>query len=189
MFTSVAKFSVVLAAVYGAVLASGGLAHAQSSAPATPAGSAGPQVASATAGSFPTNASESAKLRSERFTPVTDVATFPDACKKAFATLTKERTFALANPGQPFQATDVMSMAKLPWRRLILGGTTPDRCIVYYEKGGFATSYAAVLFDISKVEEPTMIWRGVGGGAPHDLPELVSSVTTGGFKQGEQNGW
>ncbi len=133
---------------------------------------------------------ESTKLRASVFAPVNDAMSFPDACKKGFAKQLGERSFELANPGQPYQATDVITQnPRLPWRRLILGGSTPDRCIIYYEKGGFTTTRVVVVIDISKASGPAFVWGGVGGDAPHDLVSLVSQITDAKFQRGGAYSW
>jgi hypothetical protein len=177
------KISLGLAMGYVSMLASTDLAHAQRSA----------QVAQATASmSWPHSlgASESARLSAKGFTQINHVETFPTACKEAFGIFTKEPAFLLADPQQPFQATDVVSPAKLPWRRLILGGISSDLCVIYYEKGGFTTSYAAVVIDISETRWPTVVWSGVGGSdVPGNITELIDLITKGGFRQGDRNSW
>jgi hypothetical protein len=133
---------------------------------------------------------ERAKLTASSFVIVRDAAAFPDACKNGFAKLTGEPSFALANPGQPYQATDVMTQGQpLPWRRLIFGGSTQDRCVIYYEKGGIATTHIAVVIDIAKANAPLFVWGGIDGTGPRDLPALISQITHGTFEQGGRYSW
>jgi len=56
------------------------------------------------------------------FTNVTKTEAMPPIVKRAFATITAEPSFALANPGQKFQVTDVVIDRGLPRRRLIFAG-------------------------------------------------------------------
>lgn len=123
---------------------------------------------------------ERGKLRSEHFTEVRDAAAFPAGCKSGFATLTKTPGFELANPGQPFQATDVVG-PKLPWRRLLFGGVSNDRCVVFYEIGGFAPYRAVVVLDVSG-KTPVLTWGGAGGKNPADMRELISQIAEGAFR-------
>ena len=53
--------------------------------------------------------------------------------------------FEMAEPGEKFQATDVVS-GNLPWRRLILGAYSQTRCLISYEKGGIGLSRQVVFF-------------------------------------------
>ena len=124
---------------------------------------------------------EREKLLSEHFTEVRDAAAFPASCKSGFAALTRTHGFELANPGQPYQATDVMGRGpQLPWRRLLIGGVSSDRCIVFYEIGGFAPFRAVVVLDIS-AKTPTLVWGGAGGKNPADLRALISQIAEGDF--------
>ena len=47
---------------------------------------------------------------------------------------------SFADPGQDFQATDVIDERNLPWRRLLFGGRSPSITFIHYEKGGRALS-------------------------------------------------
>src|ERR1700722_9925728 len=47
----------------------------------------------------------------------------------------------LADPGQPFQVTDVIVDKRLPGRRLIAAYASADAWIVHYEAGGVAHTY------------------------------------------------
>jgi hypothetical protein len=133
---------------------------------------------------------ESAKLRSERFVEVHDAEALPLACKHGFAALTGEPSFSLANPGQPYRATDALaSPAGLPWRRLIVGAVSTDRCVVHYERGGFATLYAVVIFDLSKADAPRFIWGGVNVGNQPDVRALISKMAQGTFESGKGHSW
>jgi hypothetical protein len=126
---------------------------------------------------------EREKLLAEKFVQVHDIAAFPASCKRGFATLAHTPDFELANPGEPYQATDVIGRGpRLPWRRLLIGGVSSDRCIVFYVIGGFAPYRAAVVLDISK-KDPVLVWGGAGGKDPDDLPALISQIAGGAFIQ------
>lgn len=133
---------------------------------------------------------ESAKLRSEHFVEVHDVEAFPTSCKEGFARLTGEPSFSLANPGQPYRATDALaSPTGLPWRRLIVGAVSKDRCVIHYERGGFATLYAVAIFDLSQVGAPRFIWGAVNVGNQPDLRTLISKIVEGTFEPGKGRSW
>lgn len=125
-------------------------------------------------------ATERQKLLAEHFTEVRDAAAFPASCRRGFAALARTHDFELANPGQPYQATDVVSR-RLPWRRLFIGGASSDRCVVFYEIGGFATHRAVVVLDISQ-KTPVLVWGGADGKNPADLRELISQIVEGAFR-------
>jgi hypothetical protein len=52
----------------------------------------------------------------------------------------------IANPKERFQVGDVIVEESLPLRRLIVGATAPQYCLLHYERGGRAKSYLVVLF-------------------------------------------
>src|SRR5690349_1574123 len=56
------------------------------------------------------------------FTIVKTTKDIPDRCKSAFIVLSKGTQFQMADPGQEFQATDVITEQGLPSRRLIFAG-------------------------------------------------------------------
>jgi hypothetical protein len=55
-----------------------------------------------------------------QFNEVTKTEAMPVDAKQAFAKITGEPSFALANPGQKYQVTDVVVDRTLPRRRLVL---------------------------------------------------------------------
>jgi hypothetical protein len=109
-----------------------------------------------------------AHLRSERFSPLTTVAALPPGLRSELNNLFGGKTLELADPGAPFQATDVMVTPRLPARRLTAAGCSPDHCLVYYERGGFVHVHYAVVFKVSA--DGTRF--EFGGGAPRGLADL-----------------
>lgn len=94
------------------------------------------------------------------------------------------RYLDIAEPGDPFRATDVVSDPNLPTRRLISAACSMDHCIVYYERGGIAhTRHVAVLHWTP--EETRLEW---GGSAPAGLTTLESlrnAILSGAIKAGD----
>ena len=70
----------------------------------------------------------------------------PEALKNAFAELTRQNTFELANPREPFQVGDVVISPKRPFRRLIFAGQCKDALFIHYERGGRAHTMYLVVF-------------------------------------------
>src|SRR2546423_1262662 len=66
--------------------------------------------------------------------------------KQAFSKITRQPSFAMANPAQKFQVTDFVVDSTLPWRRLVFAGAQNDKWFVHYERGGRAHSYYVVAF-------------------------------------------
>ena len=107
-------------------------------------------------------------LRTERFSPLATVAALPSGVRTGLNKLFGGKTLEMADPGAPFQATDVMVTPRLPPRRLTAAGCSPDHCLVYYERGGFAHVHYAVLFKVS----PDGTRFEVGGLAPGGLADV-----------------
>ena len=88
------------------------------------------------------------------------------------------KTLEMADPGQPFQATDVMVMPRLPARRLVSAGCSADHCLVYYERGGFARVHQIVLF--STADTPArLVHGGVAAGGLADLEQVREALVSG----------
>jgi hypothetical protein len=105
---------------------------------------------------------------------------FPEAIKRAFATLTDERPFSLAAPGERFNETDVLEPG-LPTRRLILGGRCGDRWFIEYEHGGLARSIGLVVFKIDADQSVAVLWgRAFKKPAP-EIDQLRSALKAHGY--------
>jgi hypothetical protein len=69
----------------------------------------------------------------------------------------------LADPGQKWQATDVITDQTLPGKRLIWAVTNDDYYVVHYERGGIAHSFHVMVARLKAGEsKPSFVWRGVG---------------------------
>jgi len=126
-------------------------------------------------------ASLQAHVRGERFQAVTAMRGLPLGVREELQRMFGSTAMAVADPGEPFQATDNITDPSLPGRRLNVAGCSQDHCLVYYERGGFAHLWYAVLFhwtpDRTRVE--------AGGTAPAGLrtvDELRNAVLTGALK-------
>jgi hypothetical protein len=117
-----------------------------------------------------------AHLRGETFTPLSSVAALPDAVKHELADLFGTKGLQLADPGAPFQATDVVLDPKLPWRRLVSAGCAADHCIVHYERGGFAHAYQVVVL-ARQGDRARFVWGGAAGllGNVHAVRDAVAA--------------
>lgn len=122
-----------------------------------------------------------AHVRDERFQIVTAVRGLPLGVREELQRMFGSTAMAIADPGERFQATDVITEPGLPIRRLSVAGCSQDHCLVYYERGGIAHTWHAVLFhwtpDGTRVE--------AGGSAPpgiRTLDDLRSAVLSGALK-------
>ena len=117
-------------------------------------------------------------LRGERFSPLTTVAALPAGLRQALSELFNAPTLDMADPGAPFQATDVMVTPRLPARRLIAAGCSADHCLVYYERGGFAHVHQIVLFGKTDTAF-RFVEGGVAPGALSDLEQVKDALMSG----------
>jgi len=83
---------------------------------------------------------------------------------------------AIADPGEKFEVTDVITDPDLPTRRLIFAGVAQDRAFIHYEEGGIAHSYIVELFRLESTYIAVGLWSGYRGPAKNieELKELVS---------------
>jgi len=89
-------------------------------------------------------------------------AQFPESLKSAFARLTRQNRFALANPGDAYQETDVIKRQELPSRRLIVAGKCQSFWFIHYEQGGIGHDYALVFFRADSHSRLSFVWGGRG---------------------------
>src|ERR1700722_2947026 len=85
----------------------------------------------------------------------------------------------MANPGQPFNATDVITDLRIPGRRLIFAGALGDKYFVYYEQGGIAHFYKISFFRVSGPDAVTMLWSGNCSRPAANIEELRKSIASG----------
>lgn len=70
----------------------------------------------------------------------------------------------LAEPGQKWNATDVISDPTLPGKRLIWGAIGGEYYVVHYERGGIAHTFHILVAKLTKNEaKPRILWSAVGG--------------------------
>jgi hypothetical protein len=70
----------------------------------------------------------------------------------------------LAEPGQKWNVTDVITDPTLPGKRLIWGAIGGDYFVVHYERGGIAHTFHVLIAKLSKNDaRAKAVWRAVGG--------------------------
>jgi hypothetical protein len=88
-----------------------------------------------------------AHVQNEEFAIVTAVRGLPLGVRDALQMLFGSGTLDIAEPGAEFQRTDAVVGPKLPTRRMVAAGCSPDHhCLVYYERGGSAHTWHVALF-------------------------------------------
>lgn len=100
----------------------------------------------------------------------------PANLKQAFAKVSRERSFEMADPGQKFQVTDVVLGESLPFRRLVFAGTQDNTWFVHYEHGGYAHSYYVIAFKVSPHGDANFKWGCPVAGVAKSLEELRTMV-------------
>jgi hypothetical protein len=85
----------------------------------------------------------------------------PEEVVRACAAETIGKEFRLADAGQPFQVTDVISNEKLLSKRLIWGARLPGYFVVHYEHGGYAHTYHVLVVAVDGAEKARVVWSGL----------------------------
>jgi hypothetical protein len=122
-------------------------------------------------------------VQGERFEIVTSLRGLPLGVRDELGRMFGTGSLDIAEPGAPFQATDVVTTPRLPFRRMSKAWCANDHCFVYYERGGIAHTWHAALFHWS----PTATKLEGGGMAPAGLTTLDAvrdAIFTGGLKPG-----
>ena len=132
------------------------------------------------AGHSPSESSQSARQEflDGSFRLVKEVETLPGPVRNALAQQGDPRS-VMANPGNPFEATDVISNPSLPPKRLIFAGVSENRWFVHYEQGGRAHSYVLALFNLAPSGRITSTWRGYCSGPAANINDLRTWVASG----------
>jgi hypothetical protein len=99
------------------------------------------------------------QLLKENFQLVHRVADLLPGVRQAFAEHAKVAPFRMADPGQPFQVTCMVTNPDLPLRRLIFAGMSPDYCFIHYEQGGIAYGFHVELFRLVSNGKANFIWE------------------------------
>jgi len=123
------------------------------------------------------------------FVIVTTTEAMPVRVKQAFSEITGEHSFALANPGRKYQATDLVVERGLPFRRLVFAGVKGNEWFLHYERGGRGHSYSVVLFKIDAQNRLQFLWGGVGFKSANSLEELRKMIAIGQFSDDTSNYW
>jgi hypothetical protein len=96
---------------------------------------------------------------SSRFREVHATTNLP----RAIVALCADDRGKLAEPGQKWQATDVITDPALPRKRLIWAATADELYVVHYERGGIGHSYHILVATLTKGDQkPNVVWRAVG---------------------------
>jgi len=85
----------------------------------------------------------------------------------------------LADPGQKWNATDVIMDPTLPGKRLIWAAIGSEYYVVHYERGGIAHTYHILVAKLTKNDaNPKVVWRAMAGGFK-DYAGFVDALRAG----------
>jgi len=124
-----------------------------------------------------------------QFSVLTSTEAMPPRLKEAFVMITGLRQFEMANPGQKYQVTDVISEPGLPSRRLLFAGVSGDKWFVHYERGGYGRSYAVVVFGVEPQGTVRFLWGGTGFYVARNLADLRRAIAAGRFSDDLPHYW
>ena len=126
-------------------------------------------------------------VQNERFGIVTSIRGLPLGVRDGLQTLFATPALDIAEPGAPFQATDVVVRPSLPIRRLVAAGCSIEHCLIYYERGGIAHTWQVALFYWT----PALTRFEWGGTAPRGLVSIddVRSAVLSGTVKGPVRFW
>ena len=111
-----------------------------------------------------------------QFKLVSKTEDIPAHVKQVFSKISRQPSFAMANPGEEFQDTDQVIDRTLPWRRLVFAGTQDDKWFVHYEHGGYAHSYYVTAFKVNPHGAANFEWGCSVVGVAKTLEELRTMV-------------
>jgi len=89
---------------------------------------------------------------------VTTMHQIPAEVVAACAAASSGGGFELADAGQPFQATDVITEKNLPGKRLIWAARLPGYMVVHYERGGIAHSFHVMVVALDSSRKAHVVW-------------------------------
>jgi hypothetical protein len=112
---------------------------------------------------------------SSRFREVHATTNLPPA----IVALCADDTGRLAEPGQKWEVTDVISEPSLPRKRLIWAAVADEYYVVHYERGGYSHSFHILVATLKKGDQkPKVVWRSVSDRLK-DYPAFLSALRNG----------
>jgi hypothetical protein len=126
-------------------------------------------------------ASLRAHLQGDRFQIFASLRGLPFGVRDALQGQFGASTLDIAEPGAPFQATDVVTTPNLPARRLVAAGCSTDHCIVYFERGGIAHTWHVMVFHWTPAET-RFEWGGTPAGGLTTIDQVRTAILSGSVK-------
>ena len=122
------------------------------------------------------------RVKEGRFGIVTSIRGLPIGVRDGLQTLFGSQTLDIAEPGAEFQHTDVIADPKLPTRRLVAAGCTVDHYyLLYYERGGRASTWRVALFHWTPAAT-RFEWGGTAPGGLATIDDVRNAILSGAIK-------
>ncbi len=113
-------------------------------------------------------------LMTDSFQEIDKVADLPDSVKSILA---PGISAYIANPGQPYNFSDVIETPAKPFVRLDVGGEDSNYCLLCLEHGGFVTTATINVYDLH-MYPAKLIWSCyVSQRPPKTLSELQQDIS------------
>ena len=109
---------------------------------------------------------------------VTAMREIPAEVVEACAAASSGGGFQLADAGQPFQVTDVVTDKDLPAKRLIWAARIPGYMVVHYESGGIAHLYHVMVVALDSAKKAHVVWAA-GAKPMKSYAEFREALTSG----------
>jgi hypothetical protein len=106
------------------------------------------------------------------------LSAIPEGVRVAFARAVGEEHFAMAQPGDEWQATDIIEKSTLPRRRLAAIAASDSICLLFYELGGRGHSHHVVAFRLSETRA-ILVWRALRNPDVTDPATLLKAIEGG----------
>ena len=128
-------------------------------------------------------------LQAEQFALVTSLRGLPLGVRDQLQKMFGVQTLDIAEPGAAFQATDILVTPRLPIRRMVAAGCSNDHhCLVYYERGGIAHTWHAMLFQWTP-DETRFEWGGTAPGGLKTIANVRKALLSGAIKGSPTGPW
>jgi hypothetical protein len=138
-------------------------------------------IASFGQGSHQLSADERQHILDGQFQVISTTDGIPPKARKAFCEITRQQSFAMANPGQKYQVGDVIFDRNLPRRRLVFAGASDNKWFIHYERGGRGVTQVVVVFKVDSGDGAQLIWGGAGANRARSLEKLRKMLAVGQF--------
>ena len=125
-------------------------------------------------------------MKNERFDIVTSIRGLPLGVRDGLQTLFGNDSLDIGESGSEIQGTSAAN-PKLPLRRLVAAGCSPDHCLVHYERGGATSTWLVVLFHWTPAAT-RFEWGGNAGGSLRAIADVKNAALSGAVK-GPVSSW